>query len=338
MSGFALIVPAAGAATASTFSTLASIVAAVADQIGSYLSTGTSDTIPSGEPGRWVILDALRDDEQSRAQMAGGYIYVRTGVQAGSGRRILREGYEGPHGAVRLAETLKLSGTPTNLAAGILVDVTNPLPWRRVGLVKGLVECVREATRLIRVPVRLALTGNGTQSYNLSAYQGFTRDAQINRIYDWTPGVSSTDPPLVSRFTPKIIPNGATISLDVGYRYSSGEPFQVEAFMRADRVIYTAGGGWTYSTLGLVGDTDQTAAPLEWVLPMAMYKALQYLRRFIREDRSLSREEKAERLAETREQYVTWRGAAYDVTQAMPRLDALPNESMVYANSEVAYV
>ena len=327
MPSYPLIV--GSSSTPTTFLTVAEHYRLLADQIGRYCYTTVSETLPSGEPGRWVLLDDLKDDEDERLQFAGGYLNVVTGEQAGSQRRIRREGFEGPFGALGLSRVLvNDAGVPNSLAAGVGVEVTTPLPVRRIGTTKGLVDLVREACQRLLTEVRIPLTGNGTSLYSLQGYGSVLSENQLDSIWDvWA--VAPSEPLHRSRHVPKIIRNGATVTLDTGVTYTSAESFEVKAYVRASKLVYTVAGGWAYSTVGPVNDSDQVAVPSEWVLPVAMFKGLQYLRRTIRLDPRLSASDKADQLSEMADSYRSWRAAAVDVILAQPQLEALPNESLV---------
>jgi hypothetical protein len=97
----------------------------------------------------------------------------------------------------------------------------------------------------------------------------------------------------------------------------------VAVLVRGDRLVYD-GASWSYPTVpGLQGDDWQAAVPEHWVLAFGMVKALDALKRVVRQRRDLSQQEKAEWMAEILESYKMWWRAArriqvYELPRSMP--------------------
>lgn len=283
--------------TDSTFPTLADLRHELADQLGTYGSYRVSAVATGGEPARYVLADELRDDEESRSQFAGGYVYAASGNQQGRVRRILQEGYEGPFGALRLSRPYDAA-----LAVGTTIELTHPLPVTRHLAVKGLNQIIDEALERLRVRARIPLAGNGTRMYSLAAYPWLTRYEQTDGIYDygWGGLSAALDPPILSPYPYSIRTDGATITLETGWQYATTATFYLSVLVPANRLIFD-GTIWGYNPLGLQADTDQAAAPVQWVVAFGMVKGLVYLRRLTRKDKTLSKDEQAEALAEIAE-------------------------------------
>lgn len=325
----ALVVPAV-TGTPTTFPTLGEQYRALADQLGAYLATSTSDRgVSAGEPGRWVIVNEFRDDDEERDRFLGGWLNVLTGAQAGNQRRLRRSGHEGYHGAVAVASVLRGSNdVPANLAENVAVEFTHPLPVRRVGMTKGLVDLVREAADRVYVETRLSFDGDGSRSYSLQNANWLTQgNVQIDGIWDWADGTSAdTDPARRSPYRPEIVTNGSTVSLTTGRTYGSTQSFELKAFVQASRLVYTSSGGWAYSTAGPLNDSDQVAAPVAWILPVAMCLGLDYLLGLNAKDRAISDTERDRRDRDYNRRLETrWGPAMRDLFErVLPRRDADP--------------
>jgi hypothetical protein len=314
--GSPIIVPpgSGSAADAGTMPTLSDFYVALAKQLGVYAYGGVSATVPSGEPGRWVILDEMRDDEEDRAAFAGGWISVKSGTQAGTQRRIRKEGYEGPFGALALARVL-----PSNLDPATVVEVTNPLPVRSVGMMPGLVDFVNQGLERVWVEVRLPLVGNATRRTSLQGYPWLTERRQTDGIYDRRYR-SGSDPTAESSAEYDVTVDGPTVTLETATAYNTGEPFQLAAFVQASRLTYD-GSAWGYARDGLVNDTDRAAISVGLLRPIAMALALDYLITYTAADRALADAERTHRIAEyTRRLQTRWGPAAQEViTKRLPR-------------------
>lgn len=310
----------------SQFPTLAECYRALADELGLYCRSIVSSATVTGEPGRWALVDALRDDEEDRSQYAGGYIHAVNGTYAGQDRRIRREGYEGHYGALQLARPY-----PATLAPGTDVEVTYPLPVRRVGTMRGLVDFIRDATERVYVEARIPLVGNGTRLYSLDGYDFITSEEWTNGIYDWCGQSSTITPARPVTWSPNVKVNGPTITLELPIVYGIDVPFELGVFVLANRLIYD-GSAWGYSSAGLVADTDQVAAPMRWIRPIAMLKALQYLTMRAESDETLSDAQRARLLAQYGRRLATWAvAAAKIIADELPRPAALNMDAMTNA-------
>lgn len=331
---FPIIVP-SDTSTPSQFPTLAELRHDFADQIGTWNTGVISATTPGGEPGRWILVDDLRDDEWDRDQYAGAWVYATTGSMRTEQRRVRRTGYEGPFGALALSRVFDVAGVPTVPSIESQVEITQPLPTKKTGLTKGLNTLINEACDRVWTEARIPFTGNGTSRYSLSNYEFVTTQARVDGIYDWTLGIASTEAPIRASVAPVITTNGATITLETGYSYSTAASFQLKVFVKASRLIYD-GDVWGYVATGLVNDTDQVAVPSAWVLPVAMVKGIQYLRLRVTQDKTLSAAEKRDRLAEIEASYrpSSWaRAAASVIANSLPRGTANPSQGLTSSAS-----
>lgn len=341
---FPLITPEAGADAAGRMPSLSDYRGPLADQLGSYLRSTIGSGASAGEPGRWALVDDLKDDEGERARYAGAYLYLASGSLPPQQRRIRKTGYEGPGGAVALSRVLENgSHVPTNPSVGSVVEITSPLGAKRLGTVKGLDDLINEALARFTVTARLSLSGNGTYRHNLSAYPWINRPELVDGIYDWSGSAGTSDivAPTLSGYEPTLAINGASVTLETGSLYTSAETFQLKVFVPANRLIYD-GSIWGYAQTGLTNDGDQAVPAVEHVVPLAMAKGLEYLPRLIRQQRKageLSAEDAAELLADVSERLPYWRKAANQILeyiQVRPtfrrRQQLLPQLQVVGAN------
>lgn len=284
----------------------------LADELGFYQAVAVSDTPTNADAARVVLSDELRDDEAGVGHMAARWLYVATGTQQGTQRRILRQpdaGYQGPVGAVMLSRPLD-----STLTEGDQVEVTNPLPVKRHTGVKGLNDIINEALALIWIEARLSLTGNGGYEYDLSAYPWLRIYEQMRGIYDtrWLPGGSPSE---LSSYGYRLVTNGATRTLITEQSYTTADTFEVAVIIKADRLV-SDGTDWFYAddlAPGLQDDAWETPAPERWVLAFAMVKALQYLTRLLMADQRMDKQERAAALADIMERRQTWARAAAEI-------------------------
>jgi hypothetical protein len=323
--GGAIVLP-TGAGNATAFPTLAELYVDLAKNLGTYLSYGVSTTATAGEPGRWVLLDETADDEDIRGSYGGAWAYVKTGPQTGAQRRIRTEGFEGPYGALALARVL-----PANLAANTLVEVTDPLPVRTSGRVRGLIDFCNEGLNRIWTEVYLPFTGDGTRSHPLNGYPWITNETIVNGLWDWRGSADQTAPASPAWMVPTIRVNGATITLETPTAYSTGVPFQLRVYVRADRLTYD-GSAWGYAQNGLVNGSDQAAIALETVRPVAALKALQYLTRYVAELRrrgQINLQDSQVWITELLDQRKMWaQAAAAVVERSLPRPSLAPSPAL----------
>lgn len=301
---------------------------ALADALGSWHETVVSETATSGEAARYVLADELRDDEAGYEHLGAGWLYVRTGDQAGTQRRIVSRpevGYQGPDGAVMLSRPL--DGV---VEAGSVVDVTNPFPVLRHLGVKGLVTCVDEALACCRVEARITFTGNGGYGYSLAAYPWLRHVGQTAGIYDNQYLIVDTPNVINPSSTYTIAANGVDRTLVTMNSYAADQTFDLAVLVRGDQLVYD-GATWSYPTTpGLQGDDWQAAASEHWVLAFGMVKALDALTRLVRQRRDLSREDKAEWMAEILESRKVWYRAARRIqVYELPKPPAARSEPMV---------
>jgi hypothetical protein len=293
---------------------LAAYRADLASRLGEYERLTVSTTAASGDAARLVIADEVRDDEEERARWAGGYLYAAGGTEAGVQRRILRDGYEGPQGALRVSRPFA-----SPLRVGTPVELTRPLPVKRHLGVVGIDDCVNEALDRIVVEARIPFTGNGSHAYDLSPYPFIQRPDQIDGVYDWLAGSASTDNPVRSAATIGLRQMGSTRYLETDWLYATSDSFQVAVLVSARRLV-KQNGSWGYSDGGLVADDDEAAAPLDWVRAFGMLMALRHTMDMTVRDRTLEAPERNLRLATLAADRRRWALAAADIKlHSMPQ-------------------
>lgn len=288
----------------------------LADELGFYHATTVTTEASSSEASRVVIADEVRDDETG-FDFLGQWVYARDGAQAGVQRRIISQpgvGYQGARSVLLLSRPFAAS-----LDAGTAIEITAPLPSKRHAAIKGLNDLINEGLARIWVEVRIALTGNGTYEYDLSAYPWLTRASQTRGIYDdrWT---ATGIPELLSPYTYDIATNGINRTLQTQVAYTTADTFHLAAIVRADRLVFD-GSSWSYvTTPGLLNDTYQAAVPEEWAVAFAMVKSLQYLTRLTMQSRQLDKDEKAATLADIMDRRRIWAAAAASIKRnEMPK-------------------
>lgn len=310
-----LVIP--SVASTGTGPTLATLYRKLADELGFYHQTTVSTLAASGEASRVVLADELRDDEAGYDFFGAPWLYVVDGDQARQQRRVIAQpdvGYQGQYGALMLSRPFTAP-----LAAGTTVEVTSPLPVRRSVARKGLTECINEALAMLIIEVRLAITGNGLYSYDLSAYPWLTNEIDIQGIYD-TQGWDTSYPATLSPYDYRLVTNGVNRTLVTQANYTASDTFELAALVPADRFVYD-GASWYYATTpGLQQDSWRAAAPESWVLAFAMVKALQFLERMTVRDHQMPKEDKAATLGEIVQRKQTWARAAADIkVNAFPK-------------------
>jgi hypothetical protein len=279
------------------------------ETLGLHQHLMVSTLATGGEAARHVLLDELRDDEQERAQWAGAYLYVRDGAQAGVQQRILTAGYEGPFGALRLSRPFAAPLQP-----GTSVELSWPLPVKKHLGVTGLNGIVNEALERCLIEARISLTGNGTYSYSLADFPWLTRYSQTNGLYDWGGLDSSTNNAMLSPYRYALRVNGASVTLQPSYLYSSTAPFELAVFVDGKRLV-SQNGIWGYSEAGLVDDGDQAAVPLYWARAFGMVLALRHLTTLTKRDPSLDDATKQARLADYLRDRQQWAAACRRISR-----------------------
>lgn len=287
----------------------------LADELGVYLETTVSAAGQTVDARRVVLADELRDDEAD-ADLGAPYLYVKTGAQAGSQRRIVAQpdvGYQGARGAVLLSRPLDAP-----LAVGDTVEISGPLPVTRIGTTKGLNDIVNEALARIKIHARLVFTGTDAYEYPLAAYQSILSGdvVELLGISDTRGWTNTVVPPEVRPYGYRIVRNGVTNTLVTDALYSTTDTFYLDVSIYADRLIYD-GLGWAYTQQdgrpGLQGDDDKAAAPEAWATAFGMVKALQQLDKLVSADASLSDAERTRQVTDILRRRRTWARAAGDI-------------------------
>jgi hypothetical protein len=261
--------------------TLREYRADLGETLGLYQHIMVTSISASGEAARLISAEELRDDEEQPLQFVGAYAYAVDGLQAGQQRRVLKQRFDDPFDTLMLARPFAAP-----LAVGTSVEVTWPLPVKKLSAVKGLNDIVNEALDRCRVVGRLPLVGDDTRSFNLAATPFISSEEDTNGIYDWQSTMQTTDPPALSPHGYSLRVDGRTVSLQTDYRYASGDPFELAVFTTGKNLI-GQNGIWGYSTTGLVHDDDQGAVPLYWVRAFGMVKAIDHLLLLARRDPAL---------------------------------------------------
>lgn len=319
-----ILVP-VGAAASGTGTTLRRYSDVLAEELGYKDSVQVTTTATIGEAARTVIAAEFRDDEYDEDALGGWWVYVVDGPLAGTQRRILNRGFHGSEAAFWVSRPF-----PTPITAGTTIRITSPLPVKRYMGIKGLDQLVNEALDRILVEARIPLVGTGSNAVTLNAYSFLTSVDQTAGVYDRLQAVYATDATDLSPYAYRIERNGADTTIVTGYSYASGTDFQLAVRVQADRLIYD-GSAWAYATTpGLVNDTDQAAAPEEWVRTFGMVKALQWLRTKALTDRKMAQDERDAMLALVQTRMPTYVRTANDLTvNAFPRPFSMPRQSML---------
>lgn len=303
----------------------------LADELGFWMATAVT-AAASGDAARVVLSSELRDDEAGYDFLGRPWLYVRSGAQAGTQRRIVNQpdaGYQGPIGGLMLSRELDAA-----LVGGDVIEITSPLPVKRHLAIKGLNEIVNEALARIKVPARLEFTGNATYSYDLEDYGFLSGDVvELLGISDTRGQISDAYPPMRSPYGYRIVQDGVNRTLITQALYSVADTFWVDVVVDADRLVYD-GSTWYFvqagGTPGLQGDDWQSAAPEAWVVAFGMVKALQQLEKMIRADRGLARQEKADALADLADRKLHWARVAADIkTHRFPKPFEPPSRAFV---------
>jgi hypothetical protein len=302
----------------------------LADELGFLQTTTVTTAATSGEARRVVLADELRDDEAGYG-LLGTWLYVRTGVLAGTQRRILNDseaGYQGTSSAVVLSRPLDAP-----LAVGTVVDITGPLPIKRHLGVKGLNDCVTEG--LARCPAQailtLELTGGSSNRLSLDDYPWLTHVDQILTISEYY-GVVGANTAHPTTLPYSIATNGVSRELVLGRQYSADETVEIQATLSGDRLIYD-GTTWDYRTEnpGLHDDNDRAVIPEHWATTFGMSRALRFLYRWVRDNRQMNRDEKRDMLADLMIERQKWASACMVLRdQEFPRARATSGRPLIH--------
>lgn len=260
---------------------------ALGAQLGPFQTLATTALATSGEARRHVLSSGLIDDEDERERLKGRYLYVATGDMAGHQARILSTGYHGGAGLLEVSRPFA-----TALPTGTTVEISSPLPCEQFLDTRGLNQIVNEALERCDIEYRLALTGNGTRSLSLTDYEGFLDESnRIDALYDTT-AYAAGQPLEPSPYSARVDATGAARTLVTDYTYASGQALEVRV-IRAGHTLVKSGGAWGTSSVGLTSDDQAAAVPLRWVVAAGMGKALQAWERIVRQDATMSAQDKA---------------------------------------------
>lgn len=327
-----------GGSTTATGPSLLTLRNRLADELGFYHPT-TVTAATGGDPTRVVIAAELEDDEEGADLLARRWLYVRTGAQAGVQRRIVSQpgvGYQGGQSALIMSRAFAAA-----LVSGSAVEVTSPLPVKRHLGVKGLNDCITEALGMLRLAVRITLTGTGTYQQDLSAYPWLTSVDQTRGIYD-TVNLIGGSPPILSGYGYDFVSNGATRTLVTEWPYTTADTYYLDAVIRGDRLVYD-GSAWVYldpdDPPGLLDDTYRTAAPEHWVLTFGMVVALRQVQKMLLADGSLPRDEKQMLLADVAQRKRHWSWAARTIVlKEFPPPLQIRSTPLIVAPEPVAWI
>lgn len=293
-------------------SSLLDLCCRVADTVGFRVGTVVTDTPAAGETGRVVLSDELRDDEVGYDLMASGWLYVASGTQAQTQRRMVGEpeaGYQGPAAAVVVSRPFDLAPV-----GGDVIHVTSPLPMRRHLGVPGYREAINAGLALIWIEVRWAITGNGTDSYGLDEIAGYVQrgELQLVGLADTRSGADD-DAPRRSSDPIRVVTSGAQHTLVVPTLYSTSQTFYLDTLLRADRLIWD-GAGWQLRAPGvapgLQNDTDECACPDDWAYTFGVWKAYEAQHRLLELRNGIAPEDRARADAYLTRQRASWAAAA----------------------------
>lgn len=263
-----------------------------------------------------VYCTRLGSDGQPPSRLDGHYMLVLDGdVAAGEVRRILDGSFEGATASLRVDRPFSSA-----LEAGTTIEVTSLLPGDMWMDTAGLNQVVGWALERLPIWMRLAFTGNGTRSHDLSAYD-WLADEQLDHIEDRY-GLAATDPTEVSPYGFSVQADGATRTLVTDLTYGDGQPFVVAAIGPASRLIRPASTGVWGAGNGLTADLDEAAAPLHWVRTWGTALALRYLIELTDEDETLTEAKRERRIARFRRRLDALGGV-----MAKIRRDELPRPS-----------
>lgn len=302
----------------------------LAKELGFYLPTTVTTQATGGDATRVVIADEIRDDEENYAFLGRQWVYVRSGAQAGTQRRILdhpEAGYQGSRSAALVSRPFSSA-----LLTGAVLEFTSPLPVKSHLGIDGLTDCINQALELIRVQSRLTVTGNGTYQHDISAYP-ILEAWQIVGISDSLLGLGL--PPQESPYRPELVVDGVSRTLVTQLAYGTSQTFYLDVIVPADRLIYN-GSAWALvpqnGTPGLLGDTYQTAAPESWVHAFAMREALEAVIDLVEASPNLPDAEKDRRVRRLQERSRTRALAAQRIkVRQFPRPRPQPRDSMTVA-------
>lgn len=252
---------------------------ALARRLGS-LEIATVNAAAEGEDAARLVQADELIDLGKHANSYRGWVYFIRGTLAGRQRRILDGGFDGPSGTLSLARAL-----PDVAQGGDQFEVHTLLPAEDADTLVGLNRLLNDALEGLWVIDRLPMTGDGTASYDLSAYPWLRLDEQVVGIeYTASAGLAPT-PWGGGR---RVRYDAESFTLDVEATVPSGQAFEVLVHRPAKTRI-RSGGTWSDSTLGLGADSDEVAGDPRNVVEVAYYLALRQLIERLRSSQDVSR-------------------------------------------------
>lgn len=304
---------------------------AIQAQVNPFNVYTTDGLATGGEARRWVVCSSLEDGEDGAGRLAGRYLYVATGDHAGFQTRVVSSGYEGAAGYLQVTRPF-----PGVLASGTQVEISANLPGETYLDVKGANQIVNEALARCVIEYRLSLTGNGTRSQSLIGEDYIDQNERVDALYDtaWT---IVGDPLELSPDATRVDTSGATRTLVTDLTYSSDQTYEARVLRRGDTFV-KSNGSWGDSTVGLTSDDQAAAVPLGWVVAFGSGKALQTIRRVVRQDARLSRQERADRIVQLNAEIRTWAMAALKIQREhFPQPTAAVMSSLVGFSAETTW-
>lgn len=268
---------------------------AIADQLGNLAIltlTATASISVTPDAKGLLTISTIATDGYLPERFDGYWLRVCNGPEAGEVRRVWQGSYDGVTG------TLLLDRPFTDpLESGTEIELTDTFPARRYGETKGGREFINESLRLCTIEYRLALTGNGTRSTDLTSYGGYIdQDARIDSVWDQY-GTIADDPLELVPAPVRVVVSGGAQTLVTQRTYSTSEEYDLR-ILRAGHTLIYSGGAWGSSTAGFTAINQAAAVPVPWVLSRGMVKALQAMTRRVRNDTTLDRAEKQDRIAD----------------------------------------
>jgi hypothetical protein len=273
----------------------------VVGRFGVFYATTTNT---GGEARSRVTIDDLIDEEAARDALAGSYVYIADGDQAGHQGRVLRNGYHGSSGLLEITPP-----TDAAVAAGSTVELSAPLPCEaRLG-VPGLNQIVNWALERTIIEAITELTGDGTRSVSLLDQESVLDiNERADAVFDdWA--VPTGDPLEATGEFRLVDADGAERTLITRRDYGAGETHRLRA-LRAGHTLIKTGETWANSTVGLTSDAQAAAVPIPWVVAIGMVKACSVAVVVIRREASLDPAERDRQTAALMAARMTWARAA----------------------------
>jgi hypothetical protein len=299
---------------------------ALGQRLGPFFYPSTTAVSTHAEARRHIICSLFVDDELDRDAWKGYYAYVASGDAINHQARIVRAGYYGGGGVAEVSRPFASA-----LASGVVIEISSPLPCEEYLGIDGLNQCVNWALEHCDIEYRLSLTGNGTQSYDLTSYANYLdADLRVDSIWDTLNATSASAPYEQSPYPLRIEASGGALTLITGRTYATSETFQLRV-IRQGHTLIKSSGVWISSTVGLTDDTQGAAVPIPWVVAFGMVRALQVVADLIERDETLSDAAKARKLAINARERQKWSCTATDlIDTAFPQPSAPITTSMLW--------